>query len=306
VLTVRVLGFEVARMAHRRLGPGQYLGRTLWRRQAAGLSLTLSGYPPGLTHPWHTHAQPTFLVLVDGDHRDRARREEHDQPALTAVFHPTTEPHATAVGPAGMLGLNLEFGDDWLARHDLNGRDLGAYHLLDAGPARLLTLRLLAAAFAPGGFAEADLHTAALELLAPVAAPAASTRPANPPGWLRRAEGFLRDSFRLPVSLRDAAREAGVHPVHLARVFRQAHGLSVGQYLRVLRLAEAGRLVLQDGCPLVAAAARAGFADQAHFTRRCAAALGCSPGTLHAVRRRLRQAAECCNRSRRGGHRPAP
>jgi AraC family transcriptional regulator len=301
-----MLVLEVARMSHHRLGPGQYFGRTLWRREAAGLSLTLSAYAPGCTHAWHTHAEPTFFVLIDGDHRDHTRRRAHDQPALTAAFHPTSEPHMTAVGPHGLLGLNLEFKDDWLVRHHLRGRDLAGYRLLDSAPTRLVTLRLLAAAFGPGPFAESDLDTAALELLAPVAAPIALPRSVQCPRWFRRAEEFLRESFHLAVSLRDAASEAGVHPVHLARVFKQARGVSVGQYLRILRLAEAGRLVLQEGCSLVTAAGRAGFADQAHFTRRCAAALGCSPGTLSVVRRRLRQEAECCDHSRRGGRRAAP
>jgi AraC family transcriptional regulator len=291
-------------MAHPRLGPGEYFGRTLWRRQAAGLSLTLSAYLPGITHPWHTHTQPTILLLLGGDHRDHTRREEHDQPALTAVFHPTTEPHATAVGPGGMLGLNLEFGDDWLAAHGLAARDLARYRFLESAPGRLLNLRLLAAAFAPGAFAEPDLDTAALELLEAVATTAAPPRHPGTPGWLRRAEAFLRTSFHGPISLRDAAHEADVHPVHLARVFRRVHGLSVGQYLRVLRLAEAGRLVVQEDYPLAEAAARAGFADQSHFTRCCSQALGCSPGTLRLLRRRLALGLACCNRSRLGGRRP--
>src|SRR5207302_385476 len=82
---------------------------------------------------------------------------------------------------------------------------------------------------------------------------------------------FLREQFRDPVGLRDAAREAGVHPVYLARVFRRHHGCPVSEYLRALRLVEAGRLVL-EGASLAHAAHAAGFADQAHVSRRFSAA----------------------------------
>lgn len=291
-------------MAHPKLGPGEYLGRTLWRRQVAGLLLTLSEYAPGLTHAWHTHAQPMFFLLLNGDHRDRTRREEYDQHALTNVYHPTTGPHATTVGPEGMLGLNLEFTDDWLARHNVAARELADYRLLDSVPARLLNLRLLAAAFATDDFAHADLETTATELLAAVVTTGRRLRPSNAPSWLRRTEAFLRASFQLPVSLCDAAREASVPPVHLARVFRRVHGISVGQYLRIMRLAEAGRLVVQHGCLLAEAATRAGFADQSHFTRCCSHALGYSPGALRLFRRHFPLSPRCCNRSRLEGSSP--
>jgi AraC family transcriptional regulator len=245
-----------------------------------------------------------FYLLLSGDHRDQTRRHEYDQPALTTVFHPTTGPHATAVGPEGMLGLNLEFTDDWLARHNLAAGDLADYRLLDSASARLLNLRLLAAAFASGDVAHAELDTIATELLAAAVTTGMRLRYPNAPGWLRRAEAFLRASFQLPISLRDAAREANVHPVHLARVFRRVHGLSVGQYLRILRLAEAGRLVVQRGCLLAEAAARAGFADQSHFTRCCSQALGHSPRALRLFRRHFPLGPGCCNRSRLGRRPP--
>jgi AraC family transcriptional regulator len=77
-----------------------------------------------------------------------------------------------------------------------------------------------------------------------------------------------------------------VHPVYLARVFRRRHGCSVSEYLRALRLEEAGRLVLQ-GAPLAQAAYAAGFADQAHFTRCFAAAFGFTPTGLWPARASL-------------------
>jgi AraC family transcriptional regulator len=115
-----------------------------------------------------------------------------------------------------------------------------------------------------------------------------------------RAEEFLRASAHTPVRLRDVAAEVGVHPVYCARAFRRANGCTVSTYLHILRLLDAGRLILDGGRPLAEAALRAGFADQAHLTRTCSNALGFTPGRLRRVWRGLLDDRAGSNRSRSG------
>jgi AraC family transcriptional regulator len=265
-----------------KLAPGQFFGHTLRRREGAGLTLYLSQYRAGEEQPWHVHTHPTLFIPLCGDHRDHTRRQSHDQQELSAVFHPTAEPHASTVGPRGLLGLNLECGPAWLETHELSEHDLGGYRLLEPTVwARLAALRLLGIAWRPGP--DAEFHTHGLDLLEPLIRqpdPPASTAV---PAWLRRAEEYLHAGFRTAVSLREVAREAGVHPVYFARVFRRLHGCPISAYLRALRLVEAGRLVLRPGQTLAAAAVVAGFADQAHMTRCFARHLGFSPGSLRAA-----------------------
>jgi AraC family transcriptional regulator len=256
-----------------KLGPGQYFGGGVWERHSAGLLLTLSVYRPGRPQPWHCHANPTFFLLLSGNHRDHSRQGSFDQPAFSLVYHPTTNLHAGELGAGGMLGLNIEFEPDWLVRHDLCESDLGGYRPLDSARVRLSALRFVATAFQPGG--ESELDTQAVELLEPLAHLSDGVGERFP-RWLDRAEDFLRAHFREPVSLRDAAREAEIHPVHLARTFRRRHACAVSEYVRGLRLAEAARLAL-EGASLAQAAYGAGFADQAHFSRCFSSALGVSP-----------------------------
>jgi hypothetical protein len=82
-----------------RLGPGIYLGDTVGRRTEDGLSLTVSKDAADLTDAWHVHANPTLFALIAGERCDRSRRADFVHERLTVVFHPTTEPHAGAVGP---------------------------------------------------------------------------------------------------------------------------------------------------------------------------------------------------------------
>ncbi len=270
-----------------RLEPAHYLGSAVRQRRIGGLVLTLCRYEPGLSEPWHVHANPTFFLLVAGRQRDCSRQMEFDQDPLTAVFHPTTEPHSGFVGPRGMVGLNVEYDHTWLDSHGIGKQELGGYQPLASIWSRLAFIQLLGNAFRETPVARGDIETIALELLDPVFRFPFSPRRTTPP-WLHRAMSMLRDQFRSPITLRIVAAEVGVHPVHLARVFRREKGCSVSEYLRALRVAEASRLIVDAGRPLAEAACEAGFADQPHLCRVFSSTFGFTPKTLRMARQSLR------------------
>jgi AraC family transcriptional regulator len=261
------------------LGAGEYFGRAVRRWACGDLVVTLSDYPPRERQPWHAHVNPIVFVLVSGDHRDTLRGGEHTQPALGLVFHAEDEPHATEVGPRGMRGLNVEFPRGWLdgLERELSGRPRS--RPLDAAASPALALRLLALSFRRGPAWEAEFEACAIEALGlGLGAPGRGHRVT--PACVAAAEEVLREGSRDALGLRDVARRVGVHPIYLARAFRRHRGRSVGAFLRALRLADAARLILDEGRPIVEAAALAGFADQAHLTRRASAEIGLAPGRL--------------------------
>ena len=269
------------------LPSGQYLGGVIHRTRLHGSVLTLSVYPGGHTYAPHVHEAPTLFLLLAGQHRDESRFFTFHQSPLSAVFHPTDVPHATHIGPGGMIGLNLELTDVFLKRCQIGHADLSIGHrLLDSWDAQLLVLRLAALTGSCNGGPSpdaADAETGAIELVACLLRHRAP--PGHAPPWLPRAEEFLRSAACRPVSLIDVAAEVGVHPVYCARAFRRFTGCTVSAYVHALRLIEAGRLVLDGRCSLAEAALRAGFADQAHFTRLCTRRLGFTPGRLQRLRR---------------------
>jgi AraC-like DNA-binding protein len=69
----------------------------------------------------------------------------------------------------------------------------------------------------------------------------------------------------------------GFSRYELARQFRAAYGTSPYRY-SLLRRLDLGRMALKRGEPLAQTALNAGFADQAHFTRRFTQAFGMPPG----------------------------
>jgi len=76
------------------------------------------------------------------------------------------------------------------------------------------------------------------------------------------------------------SREVGLSVAHFARAFKETMGRAPHQYLLALRLERARRLLENTEASLSDIAQRAGFADQAHFTRLFKRAFGTTPGAL--------------------------
>jgi AraC-like DNA-binding protein len=93
---------------------------------------------------------------------------------------------------------------------------------------------------------------------------------------VRRAIEYVREHFADAVTLDELAREAGLSKFHLARCFRDATGHAPHQYLKLMRLQTARRL-LESGVSVNDAARQAGFADPPHLARAFRVWLGVPP-----------------------------
>jgi AraC family transcriptional regulator len=131
-----------------------------------------------------------------------------------------------------------------------------------------------------------------LEVAGEASRPTRSAREA--PAWLQDVREFLHDDFRVIRRVSQVADVAGVHPVHLARVFRATFGCSIGSYVRRLRLESAAADLARSSRPISAIALDAGFSDQSHFTHAFTAFFGRSP----AVYRRENDLARVSGRPR--------
>ena len=143
----------------------------------------------------------------------------------------------------------------------------------------------------PSGLAFVDTLTTALGLQ--LVQQAGTSKPVPP-----RIRGGLAPAVRRRVlELMDAhpdahltidalARVAGLSPAHFARAFKESIGRAPHQHLLALRLERARRMLEVPDAALSDVALRAGFADQAHFTRFFKRHYGLTPGMLLRSRRR--------------------
>ena len=102
----------------------------------------------------------------------------------------------------------------------------------------------------------------------------------RPPHWIVRVAERLNEEFASPLANEDLAAEAGVHPVHLASVFRRYYGENIGEYVQRLRVERASVLLNDLEMPLTDIAYECGFSDQSHFSRVFKRRTGLTPGAF--------------------------
>jgi AraC family transcriptional regulator len=130
-----------------------------------------------------------------------------------------------------------------------------------------------------------DTHDLQLESLVSELLGAVACKPerfAVAPFWLRRMLEKLSAEFCQRLTMDELAREAGVHPVHMSRVFRRFTGKGIGEHVHRLRIREACERMVNSDASLADISCELGFADQSHFTRTFQTIAGTSPGAFRA------------------------
>lgn len=94
---------------------------------------------------------------------------------------------------------------------------------------------------------------------------------------VHRAREIIEDRFGEDIPLRALAREAGLSPFHLARVFERQLGITPHGYLTQVRV-ERARQKLAGDERMADIAMDCGFSDQAHLTRQFKRQTGITPG----------------------------
>jgi AraC family transcriptional regulator len=259
-----------------RLPDDSYHGQCQRRLSVAGLLLAERTYPPRLEIPPHAHERPYLCAILQGGYTETCGGKVWTCTPRTLFLRPRGEPHADRFGEAGGRVFGIEFGAGWPDRLASHWRTLerpAAVEGTCTGLARKLHRE----------FCQDDptvpliVEGLVLEILGEVCRAAAPAGEAGGPLWLRQARDILHARYtRLP-GLSAVAEEVGVHPLHLARVFRRKYGCSVGEYVRRLRVEFACRELARPDRSLVEIALEAGFCDQSQFCRTFKRQVGVTP-----------------------------
>lgn len=215
------------------------------------------------SHP-HEHAWVTLVLggLCEETYRGTTRRF----PPLTASFHHPGESHAVRTFEQGVRTFGVEFDPVWMEQLPEHGASLSTVDALQSKPLTWLTMRLYREFKQTDDASALAIEGLLLEVLAALARTAAPSAKEAPP-WLRHVEAYVQEHYDRSVSLSTLAAVVGVHPSHLARVFRAHYDCTLGAYLRRVRIERARRQIIEGSAPLAEIALRVGFADQSHFSR---------------------------------------
>ncbi|HVY19787.1 MAG TPA: helix-turn-helix domain-containing protein [Bauldia sp.] len=96
---------------------------------------------------------------------------------------------------------------------------------------------------------------------------------------------YMRAHIAAPISLEDIASAVNRSPSHVARQFRNGLGIPPHQYLLVLRIKEAQRMLATTSVPIAEIAFACGFSHQEHLTRMFRRWCSTTPATFRKASR---------------------
>jgi AraC family transcriptional regulator len=249
-----------------------------------GFGITEAWFPAGEILARHTHERACVAVMLEGSFDLHFTAKAYPCRPSTVFTEPAGETHANFIGAAGAHVIVVQPNP---ARQELLHpfaplleRATHRQHSGMTEQALQLARELdgvddLSALAAEGLVLDMLVGLTRLE----------TARRQEPPRWLLQAQELVHARFAEPLRIAELAGEVGVHPAHLARCFRTHFRLSLGSYVRRLRLEWAARELVRSSTSLAELALDAGFADQSHFTRFFKRRFGLTPS----VYRRMQQ-----------------
>jgi AraC family transcriptional regulator len=230
-------------------------------RMIGDTQVSTTSYAGDSSLPWHEHDEAYLCLVAAGTYTQHAIGSDHECRQGLLLVHPSGHRHANRFAPQGARCLSI-----FVPEHRDDGVDrlLGDYRQLQLPDAARLLARIEKELTATDDAAALALHSAVLEL---VALACRAQEGVKRTAWLQRVLDRLHDDPLATPSLQELAALVHVHPSHLARSFQRAQGMSVGEYLRGLRIDLARKALCDNACSIAEVAATAGFTDQSHFAR---------------------------------------
>jgi len=242
----------------------------------ADFSLLVMRHAPSLRTKAHRHEHAMCCTTLHGCGAQVRDALPRFRAAGASGFLAAGERHSDEIGADGWVQLIIELQPALLVdipeghRSFERSFDVSAPSLYHAA---IDVQRLVRGK--PSAAGVMRLRSIGYEMLATFIAAAEAGSPANP-SWLSIAHEYLRENFSERPTLERVATACGVHPVHLARVFRAHFSTTIASFMRRLALEDARRALARGDAPVAQIAAAYGYTP-AHFSQMFARAYGLSP-----------------------------
>jgi len=257
------------------LQTGQFYGQPRRRVEVAGVVLTEVLHQRGRKLPRHTHESAYFGLLLSGSYSESCTHRAAEYRPFTMGFHPASLTHSDEVGQCGSRMFCVELRNLYMDRTRSLLTAPQFVPDLCASETTWLGLRLYRS-FASETLNPLQVEELCGEMLERVACETVVGEKQTP-AWFGRALELLHESFRDALTLEGIANLAGVHPIHLSRVFRQRHGCTMAEYINRLRVQSVCRALESGWVDLARLAAESGFSDQSHMSRVFKSCTGQTP-----------------------------
>ncbi|NLR62627.1 helix-turn-helix transcriptional regulator [Chitinophaga polysaccharea] len=242
------------------LSAGHYFGKEQQFNETALFKLNITAYQPNTHLHDHCHENAYLSLLISGGYEEMAGR--HQQAILPGevLFRPAGYTHANRFHAIPGRCLNIEFkhpGLNELASPQQLPTTLTVYK---TGTFQYLYQLLYSFLEDPSGSMSEEYILGWLSDVSAVKIP--SRLP-----WLSKAKAILENEFDTHHTIHSLASRVYVHPIYLARAFREKEGMTPGEYQMEMRVKKALFLLFTTSLPIADIAFAAGFSDASHLVR---------------------------------------
>ena len=259
-------------------------GRILRRQEIAGCVLSETAYIPNFSVPRHVHDQVGYFCLtLQGGYTEYSRQQNREFGPATLLYHSPGKAHSDKFSSRETRLFCVWVSEEHLRAvcdHTTAGDNSAQF---THGSALQLAFRMYKEFRSLDEVSPLVIEGLTLELLAETFHAAQRDVKYFDQPWIKRAHDLIQARFNETFVVSEIAESVGVHPVHLARVFRRRFGCTVGEYVRQLRVDFACRELSNSRKPLAEIATAAGFCDQAHLSRTLKRFTGMTPVEFRSV-----------------------
>jgi len=265
------------------MGAGNFFGAIHGAREQCGAIFTDVRHQSPRKLPRHSHELAFFALVLNGHYREHCGRSEGQYAPFTLMFRPSGIPHQDEIGPRGVRLYEIEIRPEWQKRlADCSAALDTPRDDIAGGPLLWLAMKLFREVEASPARDDLAVECLLAEMLSRTSR-SAQRESGHAPPWLPRILDKLHIEHCRRLTLDELAREAGVHPVHLSRVFRRCVGEGIGEHVHRLRVRTACERLLAPDVSLSEVSFGTGFADQSHFTRAFRKITGMTPAAFRSA-----------------------
>ncbi len=228
------------------------------------LSSFIERYRPSISVPTHDHEQPYLSYVLAGGYEERFGGVAFACHEGTLTVHPRGDRHSNTMLPIATREIYFCIQPE-LETHLSKANLLSKRLDVRTPEAARLMLKAIPEIATPDALSPFALEAIVVEAI--TLAFRKTCRRGGAPRWLLQLEEYLRSCVDAEPSLSAIERSFGRDGSYVARLFRTHYGMTMGEYVRSLRIERASEALAATDTPIGEISTVLGFSDQSHFGR---------------------------------------
>jgi AraC-like DNA-binding protein len=244
-----------------KLKKGEFYGTHYQKSAFKNLIITDTEY----THrkvDWHFHENPYFTYLLQGKLFESNKKESYYLESGDLLFHNWQDAHYNIKPPEFTRGFHIELNQEWFLNFDIQLKDFEGSTNLKNPIIKNLVNQVFIETKINDQYSNLSIESSLIEIFNTIKE--SKIKKSKTPIWAKRLQELLFEE-NIDYSLNNLSSILGLHPVHLSREFSKYFGMSLGNYLRLIKINKAFNLIVSNKLSMTEICYKCGFYDQSHF-----------------------------------------